>query len=98
MSEERAATAPVTTNSQNLMRFTRTPEKCAASSLAPMAKIERPIPVRCRTMPNTTARTTKTMKGLGIWVPAKVPKPQSVNCDGKSATAVSPRITYARPR
>ena len=36
--------------------------------------------------------------GFGIWVPANVPKPQSVNCDGKSATAWSPRITYARPR
>ena len=39
-----AETMPVTTKSQNLIRFTRTPAKCAASSLAPMAKIERPMP------------------------------------------------------
>ena len=31
-------------------------------------------------------------------MPANVPKPQSVNCDGKSATAWSPSTTYARPR
>ena len=31
-------------------------------------------------------------------MPANVPKPQLVNFCGKSATASSPRITYARPR
>ena len=73
-----AEIAPVTTNSQNLMRFTRTPLNRAASSLAPMAKMERPIPVKCSTTPKMTASTMNTTNGFGIWVPANVPKPQLV--------------------
>ena len=75
------------------MRFTRTPLNRAASSLAPIAKIERPIPVMCRTTKKMTASTMKTTNGLGIWVPANVPNPQLVKSCGKSATAWSPSTT-----
>src|SRR3954468_17294738 len=93
-----AATAPESTNSASLMRFTRRPEKNAASSFAPMAKTARPNGVKCRSTANSTARIANSTITLGTAVPAKLPNARSVQTDGKSVTESSPMTTNARPR
>src|SRR4051794_8524774 len=94
----RPATAPDMTNSQSLMRLTRTPEKRAASSLAPMAKTLRPKPVACRSTPKAIASAANRTIVLGIAVPPTLPKARSVHEAGKSVTDWSPMTTKARPR
>ena len=42
-----------------LTRLTRMPANSAASDPAPIAKIDRPTPVTCRTTPKITASTAK---------------------------------------
>src|SRR4051812_36560281 len=93
-----AATAPQTTNRISLMRLTRRPEKNAASSLAPIAKTERPKGVKCSSTANSTARIAHSTITFGTAVPAKFPIARSVHSAGKSVTESSPMITNAMPR
>src|SRR3954462_12606525 len=93
-----AATAPESTNSASLMRLTRSPEKNAASSLAPIAKTERPNGVKCSSTANSAARIANSTMTFGTAVPAKLPIARSVQSEGKSVTESSPMTTNARPR
>src|SRR3954454_7295921 len=93
-----AATAPESTNSASLMRLTRRPEKNAASSLAPIAKTERPKGVKCSSTAKRTARIANRTMTFGTAVPAKLPIARSVQSEGKSVTESSPMTTNARPR
>ena len=94
-----AATAPESTNSGSLMRLTRRPEKNAASSLAPIAKTERPNGVKCRSTAKSDGedgeqhdhvrapRCRRSSRTRGRSRPL-----------GKSVTESSPMTTNARPR
>src|SRR3954470_17546383 len=93
-----AATAPDRTNSASLIRFTRRPEKNAASSFAPMAKTARPNGVKCSSTAKRTARIANRTMTFGTAVPAKLPIARSVQSEGKSVTESSPMTTNARPR
>src|SRR3954447_11342328 len=93
-----AATAPESTNSASLMRLTRSPEKNAASSLAPIAETERPNGVKCRRTANSTASIANSAITFGTGVPAKFPIARSVQRPGKSVTESSPMTTNAKPR
>ena len=55
------------------MRSTRMPEKRAAVALVPMAKMRRPVGIRCSTMKNMAAQTRK----MGI-ITGSLKEPQSI--------------------
>ena len=89
---------PERTKSQNLIRFTRMPAKNAASRPAPIAKIERPSGVACRTTPNTTARIAKNRIDHAICVPWIGSTPMFEKGAVKTWIVSVGRIPWAMPR
>ena len=71
---QRGDRRPEATNSVILIRLTRMPEKYAASSLAPIAKTERPNGVACRTTPKADGEDREQHHRVGDERAAEVPE------------------------
>ena len=94
----REAIRPVTVKRISFCRLTRMPANRAASSLAPVAKTERPKGVACRAITAITSRTRKGMKACGTKLSPIRPAAKSRYWVGKSVTASEPRTICAMPR
>ena len=80
------------------MRFTRMPEKYAASWFEPIAKIARPSGVACRTTAKPTAKTAKNAIDHGICVCGIGTTPMFVRYAGKPPSELFGSTICAMPR
>src|SRR6185437_15924504 len=60
--------------------------------------MDRPVAVKCSTMPKITASTMKMARFHGIWVPGSGLMPMPMYPDGKSETVLGPSRISATPR